>query len=308
MEATKKISIVTALYHSNNYVTDFYNQYKTQLNEITNSYEFIFVDDGCPKKSHLVAQKLIEHDNNVRVVKLSRNFGQQIAMFAGIQHASGDLIFTADCDLEENPENLIHFLEKMREFPDNDLIFGHTENREGGFVRGYLGGLFYRILTYMSGIKIQPNQTWQRLMTKRFAKSLLLHTEADSLPIGLLALTGYNQLAVLTEKKYKGSSSYTSFRRLKIAINSIFSLSSKPLVLIALLGFFITAVSTAGALYILVAHSLGNTFLTGWTSIFVSLWLISGLILTSLGVIGIYISKIYMSVKNRPKYIVKEIL
>lgn len=303
-----KISIVTSLYKSDSYIENFYRLYKEELLKITDSYEFVFVDDGCPHESYKIAAQIAKIDSNVKLIRLSRNFGQHIAMYAGMQNASGDLIFTSDCDLEEEPSALGIFFRMLKESHDCDVIFGYTEDRDGGLFRGILGGLFYHILSYMSDTYIHPSQTWQRLMKKKYVEELLRFSESDSMPVGLMALTGFKQIPVMTEKKYKGSSSYTIKKRLKLALNAILSMSSKPLVLIATAGFFITFVSSIYILYLLLHYFSGQTYMTGWISIFASLWFICGLILTSLGLIGIYISKIFMSVKQRPKYIVKEII
>lgn len=301
------ISIVTSLYNSESYINEFYRRHINVLKTLGVKYEFIFVDDGSPDGSKGKVISLIKNDHRVSLIELSRNFGQHAAMFSGLAEAHGNLICALDCDLEEAPENLKDMYQLIKSDPSIDVIYGVINQRSGGFIKKALGGFFYKIMNYLSDIEIPPNQSWQRLMTKEYVTCLLLHKEIQTLPAGLMNLTGFKQLSFPMDKPYKGNTSYTFKKRLKFAINSITAFSSKPLILICLLGIFITSISSLGVISIILTRLLGYKFQAGWLSVIASIWLIGGLLMASIGIVGIYVARIFNQVKNRPLYIIKKI-
>ncbi len=303
-----KISVVTSLYKSRDYVHDFYNEYRKYLAQLGVDYEFVFVDDGSPDDSAARVKELIKMDPKVKLVVFSRNFGQYPAMFAAIANASGDLIFTSDCDLEEGPENILTFYETMKKDEEKDVLYGIVKERTGGFVKGFLGRMFFNLLRWGSDVNIPHNMSWQILMKQRYAKVLVSFKETETLPAGLMMLTGFNAGYIYIEKSYKGSTTYTFRKRIKLAFNSITAFSSKPLLSIGLLGLAITIISFTGVLVAIFLKLFVYEYQPGWISIILSIWLIGGLMLSSIGVVGIYLAKVFNQVKNRPLYIIREIL
>jgi putative glycosyltransferase len=304
----QKISIVTSLYKSSNYISDFYNSYVAYLRQLNVDYEFLFVDDGSPDDSANKVKELIQKDNKVKLILFSRNFGQYQAMFAGMATATGDLIYTSDCDLEEPPGNLIVFYNKMQQNPDTDFLYGVVKERKGGLIKSYFGGLFLKILRWSSDVDIPQNMSWQIIMKKKYVDALMRYNEAETLPAGIMMLTGFKQDSILIDKSYKGSTSYTFNKRLKLAFNSITAFSSKPLVFIGLVGIFITIISFFTIIVAIILKLLFFNFTSGWISVILSIWFMGGLILSSIGIVGIYIAKIFNQVKNRPLYIIKSII
>jgi putative glycosyltransferase len=304
----QKISIVTSLYKSSDYVFEFYQRHLACLKEMKVDYEFIFVDDGSPDDSSDKVKELIQNDTKIKLIIFSRNFGQYPAMFAGLAYAEGDLIYTSDSDLEEPPENIKLLYNKLILDQNIDFLYGVTSNRSGGIVKSFLGGIFYRIIRWSSDLDIPKNISWQILMTKNYKNALLLHKEAETLPAGLMVITGFNQDYILIDKTYKGSTSYTFKKRLRLAFNSITAFSSKPLVVIGILGIFITLISFIGILTFVILKLFFINFQSGWISVILSIWLVGGLILSSLGIIGIYLAKVFNQIKNRPLYIIKSII
>jgi putative glycosyltransferase len=304
----QKISIVTSLYKSSNYISDFYNSYVAYLRQLNVDYEFLFVDDGSPDDSANKVKELIQKDNKVKLILFSRNFGQYQAMFAGMATATGDLIYTSDCDLEEPPGNLIVFYNKMQQNPDTDFLYGVVKERKGGLIKSYFGGLFLKILRWSSDVDIPQNMSWQIIMKKKYVDALMRYYEAETLPAGIMMLTGFKQDSILIDKSYKGSTSYTFNKRLKLAFNSITAFSSKPLVFIGLVGIFITIISFFTIIVAIILKLLFFNFTSGWISVILSIWFMGGLILSSIGIVGIYIAKIFNQVKNRPLYIIKSII
>ena len=303
-----KISIVTSLYQSAPYIRDFHKRHLDCLNRLGVAYEFVFVNDGSPDDSELVVRELLRQDPNITLVVLSRNCGQHAAMFAGMSHASGNYVYAADCDLEEPPENIEILYTRIKADPETDVYYGVVRKRNGDIFRGSFGAIFYSLLDYCADIKIPRDQGWQRIMTQRYVCALLRYTETESLPAGLMVLAGFSQKPIEIDKHFKGSSSYTPIRRLKLAINSITSFSSKPLVLVGVVGFIVSACA-----FLLLASTIALklfviNFQAGWLSLMGSIWLMGGLILTSIGIAGVYLSKIFNQVKNRPLFIIKEIV
>jgi putative glycosyltransferase len=303
----KKISLVTSLYRSASYVVDFHDRHLECLRSLNLDWEFIFVDDGSPDQSGQLIKSLIANQKNVKLVSLSRNFGQHAAMFAGMAHASGDFIYTADCDLEEEPENILAMFEVLHQQPEVDVVYSVVAKRDGGFLSKTLGYVFFALLDFASSVKVPHNQGWQRIMTKDYVDALLKYEEAESLPGGLMALAGFNQVAFVIEKKFKGTTTYSFKKRFVLAVNSLVAFSSTPLIFIALLGFGISTISFIFLIEILFKKLFVHNYQTGWISIFVSIWCVGGLILSSVGVCGIYIAKIFNQVKARPKYIVRKV-
>jgi putative glycosyltransferase len=303
-----KVSIVTSLYLSAPYVREFHARHLACLEQLGVDYEFVFVDDGSPDDARAVTSRLAEEFPNIKLVCLSRNFGQHAAMFAGMEFATGDYVCAVDCDLEEAPENIVVMYRLMREDPDVDVVYGVLRTRPGGFVRNLLARTFYRLQNSLSRVTITPNQAWQRLMTRDYVRALLRYGEGETLPAGLMALAGFNQKPFPMEKSYKGSTSYSFRKRLRLALNSLTAFSSRPLELIGMFGIAVTVISFA-AIAVLVALKLaGYDFETGWPSVIASVWCVGGLILTSVGVVGIYLAKVFNQVKNRPLYVVKRVI
>jgi putative glycosyltransferase len=303
-----KISIVTSLYRSSDYINEFYNRTLKSIQALGVNYEFIFVNDGSPDDSEIIVSDIAAKNKHVILINLSRNFGQYAAIFAGMKHASGDYIFILDCDLEEEPENLILFYNLIVEQPKIDVVYGVVKEREGGLVKKYLGKVFYDLLDVFNEHNIPRNQAWLRLMKRKYVEQLLRFTETDTFPSGLMFITGFNQLPFSIQKKYKGSTSYSTSKRVRVAINAITSFNSKPLEYISIMGAAISLFCAILFIVMIFVKIFVIDFQAGWISLITSIWLVGGLILFSLGVIGIYISRIFNQVKNRPPFIIQSIL
>jgi putative glycosyltransferase len=299
-----KLSIVTTMYWSEAYLEEFYKRCKTEAQKITNDYEIIFVNDGSPDHSLQKAIELSERDDQVMVVDLSRNFGHHKAMMTGLSYTSGDLIFLIDCDLEEEPELLQIFYSRLAE-ENCDVVFGVQKSRKGNFFEKWSGEVFYRFINYLSEIDMPRNIITARLMTRRYVNSLLEFREQEIFLAGIWYITGFNQIAVEVFKHSTSKTTYKLKNKVAIAINAITSFSNKPLLLIFNLGMTITVISFFYILYLVVRKVLYAQSLIGWTSLLVSVWFIGGLIISFIGIIGIYISKIFIETKNRPYTIVR---
>lgn len=301
------LSIVTTLYYSAPYLEEFYARICAAAEKITDGYEIILVNDGSPDNSLDVALSLFDRDDRVRVIDLSRNFGHHKAIMTGLAHARGDLVFKIDCDLEEEPELLGEFYAEMVKDPSVDVVYGVQQRRKGGPFERVSGGLFYRLFNLLSYHPVPPNLASARLMSQRYVASLVEHRDREVFLGGIMAITGFKQVPLVVKKHSKGSTTYTLGRKVSLLVNAITSFSNKPLVFVFYLGCAIVFISSIAALYLIVRRVFFGVFLTGWPSLIVSVWLLGGLTIFCLGVIGIYLSKVFMEVKPRPYTVIRQL-
>lgn len=301
-----KLSIVTTLYRSARFLDEFHRRCTTAAGALCDDFELVLVNDGSPDDSLAVAVALQRRDPRVRVVDLSRNFGHHKAMMTGLAHARGELVFLLDSDLEEPPELLADFAAEMNR-TGADVIYGVQKERRGGWLERASGRAFYALFNAIATEPIPPNLITARLMTRRYVDALLLHTERAICISGLWAITGFEQRGYEVEKGYKGSSSYDLVRKLSRLVDAITSFSNRPLIYIFYLGCAISFFAALAAVYLVLSRIFMGTMLAGWPSLIVSIWLLGGLTIFCLGVIGIYLSKIFVETKQRPLTIVRRV-
>lgn len=299
------LSIVTTLYYSAPYLNEFYTRIKKECEKITDDYEIIFVNDDSPDNSLEVALSLQKNDDKIVVIDLAKNYVHLKTIMAGLSFTKGDLVFLIDCDLEEEPELLGKFYNEMQR-TKADVIYGQQERRKGGIFERVTGNIFYNIINFLSDITIPPNFITARLMTQRYVRSLVSHKERELYLGGILVIAGFKQVSMRVKKHSRGISSYTFRDRVNDAVNSILSFSNKPLIFIFYIGIFITIITFPGLLYLIIKRLVGGS-LIGWTSLMVSLWFIGGLIIFMMGIIGMYLSKIFIETKHRPYVIIRDI-
>lgn len=303
-----KLSIVATLYQSSSHIDEFYQRMSATAGKLVGEdYEIVFVNDGSPDNSLEIAIEITQEDSHVVVIDLSRNFGHHKAMMTGLAHTKGEMVFLIDTDLEESPEWLITFNEQMQGDASYDVIFGMQESRKGGFFEKYSGALFWSILDRLSGLSLPANQVTARLMSRRYVNGLLSHEEREIFMAGLWQITGFKQMPVSVHKFSKSPSTYTIGRKLSLLVNSITSFSVLPLIGIFYIGLFIFSFACCYTVYLVVSMLFFSYTLAGWTSVMVSIWLIGGLILSGMGIIGIYLSKVFSEVKRRPYTIIRDI-
>lgn len=300
------LSIVTTLYCSAPYLEEFYTRACAVAERITSSFEIIFVNDGSPDNSLEIALSLYSKDHRLKIVDLSRNFGHHKAIMTGLAHARGNLVFLLDSDLEEEPELLKTFYEELRR-SRADVVFGVQQKRKGKLFERISGALFFKVFNLLSTHPIPANHLTARLMTQKYVAALVQHHEREFVMSGLWVLTGFNQIPLPVKKHDKAPSTYNFGRKVSHLVNGITSFSNKPLVFIFYLGCLISLISAIGAIDLIVRKILFGTLLEGWASLIVSIWLLGGVTIFCLGIIGIYLSKIFIEVKHRPYAIIKDI-
>ena len=300
------LSIVTTLYYSAPYIPEFYQRVSTEAQKLTDDYEIVFVNDGSPDDSLDIAVKLHQEDRRIRVIDLSRNFGHHKAIMTGLSYARGKLIFLLDSDLEEEPELLSLFHEHYQ-LSDVDLVYGVQKVRKGNLFEKVTGNIFYKFFNLISSYPVPANLITARLMSQRYVKALVEHRDQEMFMAGLYAITGFKQVPLVVKKHSKGESTYNFFRKLSIATNSITSFSNKPLIFIFYLGAVISLISAIAVIVLIIRRVFFNVLLSGWLSLIVSIWFLGGLTIFSLGIIGIYIAKIFSETKQRPYTIIRNI-
>lgn len=302
-----KLSIVSTLYQSTNYIEEFCRRCGAAAQQLVGEdYEIVLVNDGSPDNSLNVAMQLAATNTHLMVVDLSRNFGHHKAIMTGLGYATGDLIFLIDSDLEEEPEWLLSFSKQMSR-EECDVVFGIQEQRKGGIFERWSGQLFYVLFRFLSGLALPNNLVTARLMTRRYLDALLLHTEREVFLAGLLSITGFIQHHQTVRKHSTSKSTYTLARKMSLLINSVTSFSNVPLIGIFYIGSLIFLVASGYTASLIIRWLYFAKPLTGWTSLMASIWLLGGLVISLIGIVGIYLSKIFSETKQRPYSIVKAI-
>jgi dolichol-phosphate mannosyltransferase len=270
-------------------------------------FEFVFVDDGSRDSTFEILQTLQATDRRVRVVGFSRNFGHQIAVTAGLEHAAGDVVVLIDADLQDPPEVIGEMLLRWRR--GADVAYGVRAEREGETVfKVWTAKAFYRLINRVSDVVIPLDTGDFRLMDRAVVDALLSMPERDRFVRGMVAWLGFKQEPVLYRRaaRVAGETKYPLRKMLLFAIDGIVSLSLTPLRLAIWMGFATAAAAALGLVYAILMRVLTDIWVPGWTLLFIACASIGGIQLVFLGVLGEYVGRIYGEVKRRPLYIVRE--
>lgn len=305
-----KLSIVTTMYMSSRFLKEFHRRISAAAQKITDDYEIIMVNDGSPDNSLDMVLELQKDDDHLVVINLSRNFGHHAAIVAGLEQAKGDRVFLIDCDLEEQPEWISQF---MDEIDENccDVVYGAQEERVSSTVSNFFGSLFWKALNVMSNVHIPSNPMTCRLMTQDYVRALMSVEDRVLYLAGVFAWAGYTQAPLyLTKIPATGDhkSTYGLRKKLLHVVDSFTSFSIAPLTFIFSMGVMIFLASVCYGVVLIIQKTISpEAIVTGYASFMLAIAFFSGIIIISLGVIGLYVSKIFQEVKRRPLYIVKEI-
>ena len=306
-----KISVVTTLYRSARYVAEFHRRALGAVSSVTSDIEFVYVDDGSPDESLDAVKALLGGRAAIRIVVLSRNYGHHPAIMTGLAHATGDLVFLVDSDLEEPPELFMRLYERLRSAPAADpidVVFATQTVRKGGIFERVTGALFYSLFNLLSVTQVPPNWMIARLMTQRYVRALIAHEEREIFLGGLMRLAGFRQEGVEATKGSRGTTTYSVAKRALGVLNAVTSFSDRPLLLIFAAGIVFSLLSFFGLVYLLARiYVFGVQYLAGWASTMLLINFFGGLTLASIGVVGLYLARVFVEVKRRP-CVVKEVL
>jgi polyisoprenyl-phosphate glycosyltransferase len=303
------LSLVIPVYFEELVIEAFYRRVLEALAPLEHEFdlEMVFVNDGSTDRSLEILLKLHARDPRVKILNLSRNFGHQIAITAGIDHISGEAVVIIDADLQDPPEVIMQMLSKWRE--GYKVVYGVREKRRGESIfKRFTAKTFYRIIGYLSDTTLPLDTGDFRLMDRSAVEYLRKMREESRYMRGMISWLGFRQCGVnyIRDPRFAGNAKYTLAKMLRFAFNGITSFSEKPLVLAGWLGMIITACGFFLLLYIIAGRILNpQKIVSGWSSLMGIVVFFGGIQLLSLGVMGQYIGRIYREVKRRPLYIME---
>jgi dolichol-phosphate mannosyltransferase len=306
----KLISFVIPLYNEEESVDALYEACQPVFREIEKTYdvELIFVNDGSRDRTLAKVLALHEGDDRVKVVNLSRNFGHQWALTAGLDLAEGDAVVVMDGDLQDPPEVSLALIDKWRD--GFELVYAQRRTRQDRAFKRWTAYLFYRILDRLSDIPIPKDTGDFRLMDRKVVDTLGQFRERNRFMRGLVSYVGFNQTGILFDRKerYAGQTAYPLRKMIRFALDGITSFSTVPLRLIAQVGFLVSLLSLAGIVYVIVLKLFFPSHgVQGTTLAIISVLFIGGVQMNMIGILGMYIGRIYSEVQRRPLYIVSSV-
>lgn len=300
------ISIVTPVYGCCKSLNNLYERLNKNLSTITDDFEIIMVNDSSPDNAWEAIKELAIKDDRVKGINLSRNFGQHKAITAGLYYAKGDWIVVMDCDLQDQPEEIIKLYNKAIE--GYDIVFGRRAERKDSFLKKLSSTLFYKVYDYFTESKIDNTIANFSIISKKVLDNLnKLKEQNRSYPL-FVNWVGFKRTEINIEhsQREEGKSSYTFNKLINLAIDSIVSQSNKPLKLSIKFGFIVSFLSLLYGGLLILRYFMFSITVEGWTSVMVSIYFIGGLLFANMGILGLYIGKIFDETKNRPIYIVQE--
>ncbi len=269
--------------------------------------EIVYVDDGSADQTAAMLQQLQRDEPRIRVVSLSRNFGHQIAVTAGLEHTSGDAVVIIDADLQDPPEVIPEMVARWQD--GYQVVYGLRARRAGETTfKLWTAKAFYRLINRVSEVEIPPDVGDFRLIDRQVVDVLLEMPERDRFLRGMISWVGFRQIAVIYDRaaRHAGVTKYPLIKMLRFAVDSVISFSFAPLRLAIWVGFAAIIAAFAGIIYALIIRIYTTTWVRGWASIFTAILFLGGIQLITLGIVGEYVGRIYAEVKLRPLYVVRE--
>lgn len=303
----KKLSVIVPCFNEEESIPYFYEEIKKVTNSMNVKLELIFVDDGSRDKTLEVVKKLTE-DKVVKYISFSRNFGKEAAMYAGLNMCSGDYVTIMDADLQHPPELLPKMLRIIEE-ENYDCVATKSINKKGySFFRKIFTRCFYKIIEKMSNTEMVPGANDYRLMTRQMVNSIISVKEYNRYSKGIFSFVGYKTkwIEFEVQERKAGTTKWNFWKLFSYALDGIVGFSTAPLTLSAIIGLFFCIVSFIMIIVIIIKTLIFGDPTSGWPSLVCIIFFVSGVQLLCIGVIGEYLAKIYLEVKGRPIYIVKE--
>lgn len=304
-----KISVVSPVYGAATLLRDLVSEIEKALTKITNDYEIILVEDHSPDNSKDIIREICSENKNVIGVFHSKNFGQQYAIHTGLSLATGDYVVTLDCDLQDTPSLIKNLYDKAQD--GYDIVFASRQNRQDGFFKKLGSKGFNYLLGFLTDT-IQDETIANFVLYKKEAVDAMLSMGDFKRYYPLMNhWVGFNtcKLPIPHAERVDGKeSSYSMRKRIELAMNTAVAFSTKPLRLIIYMGAIITFLALIAAISVLLKYILGSSIVSGWTTLFVSIWFVAGLMMTTIGIVAVYVASIFEQTKNRPVTIVHEIL
>lgn len=301
------LSVVSPVYMAAGIVDELLSKIKEAVSKITNEFEIILVEDASPDTSWEEIEKNCKKDKRVKGIKLSRNFGKHLALTCGLTHASGDYVVVIDCDLQDNPKYIGDLYTKAKE--GFDIVYAKRNKRNHNFIKNFVTFFYYKVLSFVSDYNLDPAVGSYSILSRRVVNSFLKFNDYKRGFSMVLEWLGYKHAYIPVEhnERYGGKSSYSFKKLFGHATEMIISYSSKLLLFSIYLGILFSTLSLIGIIY-LIYQFFFIGYKEGWTSIMVMISLVGGLIMLSLGIMGLYINAIFDQVRSRPLFLVDKTL
>ena len=305
--ALPALSIVIPLHNEEGNLPHLHQRLVPVLQSLTNDYEIVYVNDGSRDATLSMVKALAVQDTRVRYISFSRNFGHQMAIMSGIEHAHGQAVVVMDGDLQDPPELIPELWKKYNE--GFKVVYAQRRSREGEtWLKKWTAKTFYRILKKTTQIKIPLDTGDFRLIDRKVIDYLKQMPERHKFLRGQIAWIGFKQAAVFydRESRFTGKTNFSFSKMFQFALDGITAFSNYPLRLATVMGFVVSAISFVVILYALYSKFVLDRTITGWTSLIISVLFIGGVQLIAIGIIGEYISRINSDVRKRPLYVIEE--
>lgn len=306
----KMISIIVPCYNEEEGIEKFYIETKKVIDQINNEYDYdyelLFIDDGSKDETLNKVKKIRQNDENIRIISFSRNFGKEAAMYAGLENFIGDYVVIMDADLQNDPRIILDMINGIKEGYD---VVTTCRNRKGeSIVKSLFSRIFYGVMGKVGAIKIRQGSQDYRMMTRKVAESIVMLKEYNRFSKGIFNWVGFNvkYLEVENRTRADGKSKWNFRKLFSYAIDGITSFTTAPLKISIVLGFIISFLSIIMGVEIVLQTIISGKDVPGYASTITAVLFIGGIQLISIGILSEYISKMYLEVKNRPKYIIKE--
>lgn len=302
------LSIVSPVYRAENIIPQLVDRISRNAEKITSEYEIILVEDCGPDNSWQVIQQLASGNQKIIGIKLSRNFGQHYAITAGLDHARGEWVVVMDCDLQDVPEEIPALYNKAKE--GFDVVLARRAVRKDHFFKRLFSVAFYRTLGYLTGSDQDESIANFGIYNRKVIQAVVSMRESIRYFPTMIKWVGFKtiKMDVVHDHRADGKSSYNFGKLLRLATDIILAYSDKPIRIMVRFGLLISFASILFALRLLYLWSNDRVEIMGYTSLIVSIWLLSGLIISTLGLVGLYIGKTFEGVKKRPIYIIDKIM
>ena len=306
MQNNIHISVVSPVYRAGNIVSELVKQVKEQLSPLTEDFEIILINDASPDHSWSEIEKETAKDKRVKGLNLSRNFGQHYAITAGLNFAKGEWIVVMDCDLQDRPDEIPNLYHKALE--GYDSVFAQRTERNDTLFKKLFSKLFYKLFSYLTDTKQDATVANFGIYRRCVIDAILsMHDQIRFFPT-MVQWVGFRKFYLPVEhaSRFEGKSTYNYKGLFRLAMNTIMGFSDKPLRLTVKVGFFITMLSVLVAIVYLGLYLSGRIQVEGFTTLILSLWFLSGFIMFILGILGLYIGRMFEKVKERPVYLIQD--
>ena len=301
------ISIVSPVYKAEKVIDKLVAEIQRAMALLNVDYEIILIDDRSPDNSWRIMKALSEKNPVVKSVRLSKNFGQHPAIMAGLSLTKGEWVVVMDCDLQDQPKEIEKLYNKAKE--GFDMVLARRKNRQDGFFKKLSSKIFHKIYAYLTDTKFDSTIANYGIYHRKVIKEVLTMSDyIKSFPL-FVNWTGFHTTAIDVEhaERESGKSSYTYAKLLSLAFNTIISFSNKPLKLFVKFGMLLSFFSFVIGIITIYKYYRGEISVLGYSSLMVSIWFLSGMLITIIGIVGIYIGKIFDQSKGRKPFIIDEI-